>query len=307
MHFTQLFAASAALVTVVTAAPTVEGSGTVDSQFTVSREDTGRRFTKFGPKAIARAHAKFGMPVADNVKAAMAGMVSGTVSADPEMNDIEYLSPVQIGTPPQTVMLDFDTGSSDLWVFSGQLPPAQQAGHQLYRPTKSSSAKQLMGSTWSISYGDNSGASGNVFTDKVSIGGVTVTTQAVEAAQSISAQFAQDEANDGILGLGGPKNNQIKPMSQLTFFKNARPSLGQKLFAAYLRPNTTGAYDFGFLNPDHFTGPVVYTPANTAQGYWEISPQAYSVGAKNFGAPGPSIVDTGTVSLCPKRNALKTC
>lgn len=83
------------------------------------KRSINRRDPAVGPNAMLKAYAKYNFNTvsrATNSTAAPAagGTGTGTVVAAPEPNAAEYLSPVSIGG--QTVTLDFDTGSSDLYV-----------------------------------------------------------------------------------------------------------------------------------------------------------------------------------------------
>jgi hypothetical protein len=222
----------------------------------------------------------------------------GIVTATPEPNDVEYLSPISIGG--QTINVDFDSGSSDLWVFSTQLPAQSSAGHQLYDPTKSRTFTPLQGNTFSITYGDGSGAAGNVGTDTVDIGGVTVTRQAVEMATAVSRQFVEDTANNGLLGLAFSKLNTVQPQQQKTFFDNVMPTLAEPVFTADLRKNAVGAYEFGRIDNTKFTGQMAWIPANTTQGFWQFASTTFAVnnGAVQPASPvGQAIADTGTTLI----------
>ena len=199
-------------------------------------------FEANGPLALAKAYQKFDKPLPTDLKNALnrlglltkRGDETGSVVATPQDNDIEYLCPVQVGTPPQTLQLDFDTGSSDLWVFSSETPSSQSNGHDTYKPGSSSTSKQLTGETWSIAYGDGSTSSGDVYSDVVTIGGLTVQNQAVEAAKTVSSSFSSGPS-DGLVGLAFSKINQVKPDQQQTFFDNAKANLKAPVFTADLK------------------------------------------------------------------------
>ena len=184
------------------------------------------------------------------------------------------------------------------WVFSTLLGANAQSGHSVYNPGKSSTSRPLNGERWSITYGDGSGASGNVYADTVSVGATTATSQAVEAAQSVSAQFQSDINNDGLLGLGFDQINTVTPDKQKTFFTNVKGTLAAPLFTTDLKKGRPGTYDFGFIDAGKHTGSITYVPVNSGRGFWEFTSNGYAVGSGGFTSTSiDSIMDTGTTLL----------
>ncbi|KAL8645770.1 MAG: hypothetical protein Q9226_007149 [Calogaya cf. arnoldii] len=271
----------------------------------IVQQTTPKPFKKSGPAAILSTYGKYNASAPEDViKAATAN--DGKVSANPTQFDAEYLSPVTIGE--QTLNLDFDSGSSDLY---------QTNGHSIYNPTLSSTSKALEGYTWGILYGDGSSASGDVGTDTVKVGTTTVTGQAVERADEISSQFELDIESDGVLGLGFDSINGgelfavvditsglpivVRPVKQKTFFSNAKASLSAPLFTANLKKGKPGCYTFGYVDASEHTGSITYVPANSDTGLWEFTTSGYAVGTAAFrNSSFLAIVDTGTsVALLP--------
>ncbi|PNH43702.1 hypothetical protein VD0004_g3847 [Verticillium dahliae] len=227
-----------------------------------------------GAIALAKAYNKFGKAAPADVAAAAANATesrlskrtTGSATASPEANDVEYLTPVQIGTPAQNLVLDFDTGSSDLWVFSTELPSSQHSN-------------------------------GDVYLDKVTIGGLTVKKQAVEAAQKVSSSFTSDPL-DGLLGLAFSSINTVSPSQQLTFFDNAKSTLDAPLFTADLKHAAAGKYNFGYIDKTAYKGAITYTNVDNSDGFWSFTSTGYQVGTAAFkSSPVTGIADTGTTLL----------
>ncbi|EFW99274.1 extracellular aspartic proteinase [Grosmannia clavigera kw1407] len=230
---------------------------------------------------------------ATNTSSSNVGIVTNTPTTD----DTEFLSPVTIGG--QTLNLDFDTGSSDLWVFNTQLSAQESDGQTLFDPTKSSTFSSVKGATFLVSYGDGSEVAGNVGTDTVNVGGATVTKQAIELATAVSASFISDTSSDGLMGLAFSVLNQVKPTQQKTFFDNVKADLAEPLFAADLRHNAAGSYEFGAIDSSKFSGALSNVAINTTQGFWQFSSASFAVGdgKTQTMAASQAIADTGTTLM----------
>ncbi|KAL9075017.1 MAG: hypothetical protein Q9161_001948 [Pseudevernia consocians] len=307
MHLLQQVTAASAFAAIVTAAPYPliskrSSNVTGAAKFTVPQGPPklqGRKIA--GPIALARVYGKYAKiganaPATVNAAASKAaGTDDGTVVASPEQYDQAYLESVTVGG--QTLNLDFDTGSSDLWVFSSELPANEQTGHNIYNPANSKTSAVDTGETWSISYGDGSSASGNVYTDVVNVGGTSVTGQAVELAKTISSEFAQDQS-DGLLGLAFSSINTVTPNQVQTFFANAESSLDSPLFTANLKKGEPGSYNFGYIDSSEYTGDITYTAVDNSQGFWGFTSSGYTVGSGAAVSESiPAIADTGTSLL----------
>lgn len=70
----------------------------------------------------------------------------------------------------------------------------------------------------------------------------------------------------------------VRPEKQKTFFENAKLQLKLPLFAASLKQNTPGSYDFGFVNKSKYIGDLSYVDVDSSRGHWSFKASGYVLG-----------------------------
>lgn len=144
-------------------------------------------------------------------------------------------------------IIDFDTGSSDLWLPSINCTSAACDAHSKYDPSVSSTSSPIPGKTLSITYGDGSTTSGSVWEDTVTIAGLTAVNQVLGAADAMSSDW-QSDPMDGSLYL--PRRAFSCSGSLRPSFRSARNGIPVHLAAGLVsllqhsELISTGASDF---------------------------------------------------------------
>ncbi|KAF7378444.1 Aspergillopepsin i [Mycena sanguinolenta] len=196
-------------------------------------------------------------------KRSVTGTVDGTHN-----NDGSVLVDVTFGS--QTLPVVFDTASSILWVWSTYYN-GSLTGDLYYNISASTTWAQLPGYTFNISYQDGSGSSGVVGTDKVTMGGLTVTGATLGAANA---------------GTPGPTT-----VTKNTWMQNIASSLPSPIFAAYL-PWGTGAaqssIDFGYIDSSKYTGTLSTVPLISGTSRWAFTSTSYYVNGVHYSVTSTS-------------------
>ncbi|KAL4909298.1 hypothetical protein BDW74DRAFT_146339 [Aspergillus multicolor] len=268
----------------------------------------------YGPAALRKAYVKYGIVASDigldlddfepSVKIAAAvgteakveePELTGAVSAKSVEGDASFVSPITIGGQELTVT--FDTGSSDVWVVNTQLPKDSIEGQTAYNPTKSTTYKNMTGSTFNITYGDDSYAYGGVGTDTINVGGVTVTGQAIGLPTAVASSILDDTHSNGLVGLGFTSLNTVKPTQQKSFFETIADVLDEPVLSASLVSDGVGSYEFGTVDKSKYKGSLVNATVDSSGGFWKFESSYYRVGngtLKQHDHATSTIADTGT-------------
>lgn len=195
---------------------------------------------------------------------------------------------ISVGTPAVEYTVDFDTGSSDLFL------PAKDcdstcSGHTTYDSAASSTSKAL-GKSFSLQYGDGSTVSGKQFTDVVEIAGLTAKGQTLGAATKYSDGFASTQfPADGLMGMGFQSISEYNAPPVFQSFVKAGETT-DPVFAMKLTANGS-ELTLGGLNQQLYTGEITYTPV-TQEGYWQINFDALNIDGKQVVSQTSAIVDS---------------
>ncbi|KAJ3983234.1 acid protease [Lentinula detonsa] len=211
-----------------------------------------------------------------------------------ENDDSEWAGMIKIGKPTQKFLVDFDTGSSDLWVPSSLCDSTSCSGKRNYNSSLSSTSQNKTGVKFSIQYGDGSTVSGPIYSDTITVAGVKVQGQEFAAVTNLSSSFASDPV-DGVFGLGFPSISNLKANP---FFVNAvqQNAVTTKAFSFYLATNNSELY-LGGTNPKFYNDPIEYHSVDKSNGFWQVKNASVAVGGRNVLSNFDTIIDSGTTIM----------
>ncbi|KAF9168775.1 hypothetical protein DFQ27_003914 [Actinomortierella ambigua] len=213
--------------------------------------------------------------------------------------NLGYAGTIQLGEPPQSFQVVFDTGSDMIVVISNMC----QGMHcnDMTQYTCTSCARTPY--SYNITYGDGTWGAGPIVTDTVSLGGLVVKNQQIlDITKSGLDLSGYGNGVSGLVGLmpHSPVARAIPPLQ--TIYENKL--LDQNVFSVYLTSSLTpkqgGSFLFGGIDTSKFSGDLNWVPLSTApsvrEGMWYIEADNALAGTTPVAGykQSPWLFDTGT-------------
>ncbi|KAF8919938.1 acid protease [Mucidula mucida] len=204
--------------------------------------------------------------------------------------DVLYYGPIEIGTPAQTLTVDIDTGSADLWLPSN----CPSCVNDQFVPEESSTYS-TDGKKFSIAYGSGS-VKGIIAKDTVSLAGLSVFNQTFGAVNRASPDFNYFP-NDGIIGMAF---GSISKCKENTFFENLmlQHKVTRNMFSVHMtrRREQGSELCLGCFDETKAKGAPTWIPIQS-QTYWTVYMDSFLVNNRRLSIAAQDIyaaIDTGT-------------
>ncbi|XP_069098497.1 gastricsin-like [Pleurodeles waltl] len=213
--------------------------------------------------------------------------------------DTYYYGQISIGTPGQTFLVLFDTGSSNLWVPSTYCSSSACTNHPTFNPSQSSTYTSN-GQRFTMGYGGGNVASsitGLFGYDTVTVQGISITNQEFGLTITEPSSNFYYSKFDGIFGMAYPGlsvGGATTPMQGML----QQNLMTEPVFSVYMG-SQSGEVIFGGIDNSLYTGQIYWAPLS-AELYWQIALQDFSINGQATGwcSQGcQAIVDTGTTQL----------
>lgn len=213
--------------------------------------------------------------------------------------NLGYSGTIQLGNPPQSFEVVFDTGSDMIVITSNQCQGAHCNDMAHYTCTSCTKTPY----SYNITYGDGTWGAGPIVADTVSIGGLVVQNQQIlDITRSGLDLSSYGPGISGLVGLmpTSPVLNAIPPLSTIYSDKLLDMNVFSVYLAQSLKQNQGGSFLFGGIDNTKYEGSINYSPISTAsgvrQGMWYIdADNAYTGSVPVSGyTKSPWLFDTGT-------------
>ncbi|GJC85943.1 penicillopepsin-1 [Colletotrichum liriopes] len=187
-----------------------------------------------------------------------------------------WLTDIFVGNPENTqkIPVIIDTGSSDFWLMTTDTQFGDKAANgmpTLYDPSKSTSSQEILGATWSNSYGpsmltghgpmeatdqpsiaDGVTNSGKVYLDTVRFGLLTdnnrfnIINATIQSVVEVDQRWAVEPQVSGVLGIAKNRPSSVQPGTP-SMLDRLKPELHFEWIGIDLRHNSEkGFFSFGY-------------------------------------------------------------